>query len=80
MLLLKAGADPRAKPQGKTALHVACEAGHEEVARALLAADPASISSECTHRGRTPLDLAREADLLSLAKRLEAFANELETP
>ena len=73
-LLLRAGADPRATPHGKTALHVAVEEGHEPVAHALAKADPSTIAIECY--GCTPVKLARERDMAGLARRLEAHAQE----
>lgn len=73
-LLLRAGADPRATPHGKTALHVAVEEGHEPVARALAKADPITLTIECY--GCTPVKLARDRDMAGLARRLEAHAQE----
>ena len=79
-MLLQAGADPSAQPQGKSALHIACEEGQEDVARVLLAANPAALTGaiDAVH-GRTPLALARERDLISMARRLEAYVRELQT-
>ena len=71
-LLLRAGGDPAATPNGKTALHSAVEEGHEHVARALISADPTTCSMVC--HGCTPFELARHRDLSSLARRLEAHA------
>lgn len=72
-LLLAAGADPRAPSDGKTALHVACERGCENAARALITAacDTVRVLSL---DGRTPLQAARECDHGPLARRLEALA------
>jgi len=57
----------------KTALHFACENGHEGVAKLLLTAKAELNATDAT--GRTPCELAREQDLGMLAKRLEkAFA------
>merc|ERR1712228_621677 len=55
----------------KTALHFACERGHEDVAKCLLAggADLCALDAA----GRTPCALAREQDLGMMAKRLEAM-------
>ncbi len=74
-LLLRAGADPRAAPHGKTALHIAVEEGHEQAARALVTTDPSSLALEC--HGRTPVELARERDMAGFARRLEAHAHEV---
>ena len=71
-LLIRAGADIHAQPQGKTALHIACEEGFEAVARALISADP-SLLRGVSRSGHTPLELARERDFGSLARRLEAL-------
>ena len=55
-LLLAARAEPLAQPAGKTALHAACEAGHEAVARLLVQAEPAAVgASGEALGGRTPL-------------------------
>jgi len=70
--LLRAGAYPGAtdgSAHRKTALHFACEQGHEGVARHLLAAKADLKSTDAS--GRTPCDLAREQDLGMLPKRLE---------
>ena len=75
-LLLRAGGDPAATPNGKTALHSAVEEGHEHVARALISAEPALCSLVC--HGCNPFELARQRDLSSLARRLEAHAASLE--
>ena len=56
----------------KTALHIACEEGFEAVARALISADP-SLLRGVSRSGHTPLELARERDFGSLARRLEAL-------
>ena len=75
-LLLAAGASASAQPDGKSALHVACESGHEEVARALVAAEPTSIScSSAVLGGKSPLEVAREQDMGGLARRLEQYAS-----
>ena len=74
-LLLNAGADPCAVPQGKSALHCAVDEGHEAVARVLISADPSTLSVACN--GRTPLELAQARDLASLARRLNIHAKEV---
>jgi len=53
----------------KTALHIACEQGQEDIAKLLVAsrADLQALDSG----GRTPCELAREQDLGMMAKRLE---------
>merc|ERR1711865_811453 len=53
----------------KTALHFACENGHESAARLLIGAG-ASLS-DVDKTGQTPCELAREQDLGMMAKRLE---------
>ena len=64
-------------PRSVHSLHVACEVGNEQVARALIAAEPAcAYASSAMLGGRSPLDICRENDLGSLARRLEAFAKE----
>lgn len=75
-LLLRAGADPAAQPEGKTALHAACEEGHEPAARRLLAGWPEAAAAKSLIDGRTPLEAARAADLGIMARRLEAYATE----
>ena len=81
-LLLDAGASPSVQPQpeGKSALHAACEVGDEAVARALISADPASVHMISALGGRTPLDVCRDNDLSGLARRLEAHATECVSP
>ena len=80
-LLLAAGAAPCAQPAGvgKSALHAAAEAGHEAVARLLVRAAPQAIHARSeTLGGRTPLQVARDADLAGLARRVEEYARECE--
>jgi len=71
--LLRAGASPNgaleAAKGGKSALHFACENGHEGVARLLLEGRADLQASDSA--GRSPCDLAREQDLGMMAKRLE---------
>uniref|UniRef100_A0A7S4UER9 Uncharacterized protein n=1 Tax=Alexandrium monilatum TaxID=311494 RepID=A0A7S4UER9_9DINO len=67
--LLRAGVPPGARDAQKTALHFACEQGHEGVARQLLGARADLCATDSS--GRTPCELAREQDLGMLAKRLE---------
>eukprot|EP00420_Gonyaulax_spinifera_P026614 CAMPEP_0197914226 /NCGR_PEP_ID=MMETSP1439-20131203/78161_1 /TAXON_ID=66791 /ORGANISM="Gonyaulax spinifera, Strain CCMP409" /LENGTH=226 /DNA_ID=CAMNT_0043536129 /DNA_START=65 /DNA_END=745 /DNA_ORIENTATION=+ len=72
--LLRAGASPNADDGAarKTALHFACEQGHESIAKLLLEgrADMQAVDA----KGRTPCELAREQDLGMMAKRLEKLA------
>ena len=78
-LLLHAGAQAAVQPPGenKCALHVACESGHEEVARALVSSDPSCVHCQSSALSdRTPLDVARDNDMGGLARRLEQHANE----
>ena len=80
-LLLAAGAAPCAQPVGvgKSALHAAAEAGHEAVARLLVRADPQAVHARSEALGgRTPLQVARDADLAGLARRVEEYARECE--
>mmetsp|Transcript_6104 Transcript_6104/g.13892 ORF Transcript_6104/g.13892 Transcript_6104/m.13892 type:complete len:432 (-) Transcript_6104:163-1458(-) len=67
--LLRAGVAASSRDAGKTALHFACEQGHEGVARQLLDAKADLRATDSS--GRTPCELAREQDLGMLAKRLE---------
>ena len=65
-LLLHAGAQAAVQPPGenKCALHVACESGHEEVARALVSSDPSCVHCQSSALSdRTPLDVARDNDM-----------------
>lgn len=73
-LLLRAGADPHATPQGKTALHVAVEEGCEAAARAIISSDPSTLTDVC--HGCTAVERARQRDLGLLARRLEAHGKE----
>lgn len=73
-LLLHANADIRAQPGGKTALHVACEQGCEEAARALVRADADALRVASALDGRTPLEVARDLDFGSMARRLVALS------
>ena len=72
--LLRARCDPLAQPHGKSALHVAVEAGHEEVAAMLVEAEPRAIAAMAERSGMTPVELARELDMGPLARRLSALA------
>lgn len=69
--LLRAKASPSATdgPSQKSALHFACEQGHEPLAVHLLEAKADLNAADSS--GRTPCELAREADLGMMAKRLE---------
>lgn len=75
--LLRAKAFPSSTdgPSNKTALHFACEQGHESIASMLLRAG-ANIS-QVDSSGRTPCQVARDADLCGVARRLEKLAAEL---
>ncbi|KAL1496432.1 hypothetical protein AB1Y20_016387 [Prymnesium parvum] len=75
--LLAAGARAEERRGGRTALHAACEAAGEEAAALLLAACPA-LAGERDERGRTPLELAVERDHAPLARRLRAWARQVE--
>ena len=83
-LLLAANASPDDcdAGEGKSALHVACEAGDEAVARLLVAHSPSGLRSSRSAllNGRTPLDVLRDNDLGGLARRLEAYAVECGAP
>ena len=76
-VLLDAGASPdfaSAELDGKTALHVACEAGHEEVAALLIPRmTKAGIDCKTRSSGCTAFDLLRRAELAGMARRLEAL-------
>jgi hypothetical protein len=76
-LLLDAGASPdfsMAQLDGKTALHVACEAGHEELAALLIPRmTAAGIWCKTRSTGCTAFDLLRRAELSGMARRLEAL-------
>jgi hypothetical protein len=69
--LLRAKAAPTSDDgkSKKTALHFACEQGHENVAKMLLGSKADLGCVDAT--GRTPCELAREQDLGMMAKRLE---------
>lgn len=73
--LLRAKASPVSDDgaAAKTALHLACEQGHEGVARLLLEAKADLSLVDAT--GRTPCELAREQDLGMMAKRLEKLVS-----
>lgn len=76
-LLLGAGADPSAQPEGKSALHVACEAADEVTATLLIEASPTDVNAPSAKLGgKTPLDVCRELDLGMMARRLAALAAE----
>ena len=79
-VLLDAGASPDfslAELDGKTALHVACEAGHEDVA-AVLIPHMSAIGLNCKTRstGCTAFELLRRAELTGMARRLEALSTD----
>ena len=72
-VLLRAGAELRQYDDGRTAFHAACAAGHEEVARALIAAaEPSSLELRTARAGQTALDLAKANDFGPIARRLAA--------
>ena len=75
-VLLQAGTLPN-DLEGKTPLHVACENGHENVARLLISHLPSREEIlRVTGDGRTAFDILRQNDLGGVCRRLEAFLNE----
>jgi len=82
-VLLRAGVDPArvvpGRPSGKNALHLACEAGQEATASLLLDARWMPNSAAVMRRtaaGFTFLELLRNQDMGSVARRLEAALTE----
>mmetsp|Transcript_46713 Transcript_46713/g.101493 ORF Transcript_46713/g.101493 Transcript_46713/m.101493 type:complete len:179 (+) Transcript_46713:262-798(+) len=78
-LLCKAGACVSAqRPEHrKTALHIACEQGFEDAAKALIHADPLVLNVAAEQSGLLPLQLAHAMDLGPMARRLEEYAQQL---
>ena len=81
-LLVKAGAraDWRTATgalDGKTALHFACEAGHENVASLLILSIPKRerVYLKTTLLGLDPLELARACDFGGMARRLQELVD-----
>jgi hypothetical protein len=76
-VLLEAGASPDyslAELDSKTALHVACEAGHEDVAAVLIPRmSTAGLDCKTRSTGCTAFELLRRAELTGMARRLEAL-------
>lgn len=71
---------------GKSVLHLACEAGHEAVAKRLLchAAEEKQgggldLLSRCDDTGRTAIEVAVASELGAMARRLQKYGQELET-
>ena len=71
---------------GKSALHLACEAGHEAVARTLLfrasktRQDGArELMVACDETGRTAVEAAVANELNTMAQRLHKYVQELQT-
>lgn len=74
--LLRAGADVDAKTtKNHSALFIAAERGHKDVAMALLRhrADPTITNFRWFRRGQTPLQMARDNGHEELAKAIEHF-------
>ena len=76
-VLLQAGACPDyAEPalDDKTALHVACEAGHEDIAALLIASmSSEGVARETRSGGHTAIQMLRRSDMGGFARRLEAI-------
>ena len=71
---------------GKSALHLACEAGHEAVARTLLfrasktrQGGALELLVGCDEAGRTAVEAAVANELDKMAQRLQIYAQELQT-
>merc|ERR1712137_559746 len=71
LLRVKAPATAEDGISRKSALHFACEQGHEGIAKTLLSANASLLALDGT--GSTACDLAREQDLGMMAKRLEQW-------
>ena len=74
-VLLDAGIPPDVllpERRGKRPLHIACEQGHESVARVLIEALP-SAADDMDDSGFTPIELARRNDMGGVARRLDAL-------
>mmetsp|Transcript_77375 Transcript_77375/g.125532 ORF Transcript_77375/g.125532 Transcript_77375/m.125532 type:complete len:222 (-) Transcript_77375:55-720(-) len=76
-VLVDAGADPNwveAALDNKTALHAACDAGHEEIAVLLIGRmSPEAIQYTTRSTSCTAMDLLRRAEMNGMARRLEAL-------
>ena len=77
-LFIQAGTSPEdVGPEStKNALHIACENGHEEVARYILTNMPskeAVMSKTLDARGLNAFEILRENDMGMMARRLEAL-------
>ena len=62
--------------RGKRPLHIACEQGHEAVARLIIEALPSAVDDR-DDRGFTPLEIARRSDMGGMARRLDALCASL---
>mmetsp|Transcript_18901 Transcript_18901/g.44299 ORF Transcript_18901/g.44299 Transcript_18901/m.44299 type:complete len:257 (-) Transcript_18901:105-875(-) len=77
-VLLNAGAPIDGVQHGKTALHIACEEGHEDIARMLIErCGSRETALMTTPGGLSALDLARQSDLGGVARRMQALIDEL---
>eukprot|EP00656_Telonema_subtile_P009345 TRINITY_DN14393_c0_g1_i1.p1 TRINITY_DN14393_c0_g1~~TRINITY_DN14393_c0_g1_i1.p1 ORF type:complete len:243 (-),score=60.26 TRINITY_DN14393_c0_g1_i1:360-1088(-) len=77
-VLLNAGARPTMRPNGKTALHRACEEGQEQAARALIQASSSwgEVLVLTVGGEKTAFELAKDLDMGGMAKRLEQYCEE----
>jgi len=74
--LLQANADINGKVHGKTALHMACEQGHEKAAELLIRHTPTrQLVYTLNMAGQSPFEVARAQDMCGMAGRLEKMAD-----